>query len=192
MIRIEPSLEAPLVTSTLVHAKPVWTMNMARPTQSADLKNLFILLVRFYLNLHKIRPKIVNLYFISNKMSRNIFFSLTLFALLAFSATALQAQDQEEKTPEEMALEEADRLEEMLTLLPHQTFFIDSILQHDMRAMHDELQQLQMSGTREYVAFKQVRDKWVAQIDSAYKKVLTYDQWMQYCRSTGKLSKEEL
>lgn len=125
-------------------------------------------------------------------MSRNIFFSLMLSALLACSATALHAQDQEEKTPEEMALEEADRLEEMLTLLPHQTFFIDSILQHDMRAMHDELQQLQMSGTREYVAFKQVRDKWVAQIDSAYKKVLTYDQWMQYCRSTGKLSKEEL
>lgn len=134
----------------------------------------------------------MNLYFISNKMSRNIFFSLTLFALLAFSATALQAQEQEEKTPEEMALEEADRLEKMLTLLPHQTFFIDSILQHDMRAMHDELQQLQMSGTREYIAFKQVRDKWVAQIDSAYKKVLTHDQWMEYCRSTGKLSKEEL
>lgn len=125
-------------------------------------------------------------------MSRNIFFSLTLLALLTFSATALQAQDQEQKTPEEMALEEADRLEEMLTLLPHQTFFIDSILQHDMRAMHDEMQQLQMSGTREYIAFKQVRDKWIAQIDSAYKKVLTHDQWMQYCRSTGKLSKEEL
>ena len=134
----------------------------------------------------------MNLYFISNKMSRNIFFSLTLLALLTFSATALQAQDQEQKTPEEMALEEADRLEEMLTLLPHQTFFIDSILQHDMRAMHDEMQQLQMSGTREYIAFKQVRDKWIAQIDSAYKKVLTHDQWMQYCRSTGKLSKEEL
>ena len=102
-------------------------------------------------------------------MSRNIFFSLTLLALLTFSATALQAQDQEQKTPEEMALEEADRLEKMLTLLPHQTFFIDSILQHDMRAMHDEMQQLQMSGTREYIAFKQVRDKWIAQIDSAYK-----------------------
>ena len=134
----------------------------------------------------------MNLYFISNKMSRNIFFSLTLIAILTFSATSLRAQDQEQKTPEEMAAEEADRLEEILTLKPHQTFFIDSILQHDMRGMYDELQQLQMSGTREYVAFKQVRDKWIAQIDSAYKKVLTHDQWMQYCRSTGKLSKEEL
>ena len=61
-----------------------------------------------------------------------------------------------------------------------------------MRAMHDELQQLQMSGTREYIAFKQVRDKWIAQMDSAYKKVLTEYQWMQYRRSIGKLSKEDL
>lgn len=125
-------------------------------------------------------------------MSRNIIIPLAVLASLLLPAGGLMAQDQEMKTPEEMALEEADRLEKMLTLLPHQTFFIDSILQHDMRAMHDELQQLQSSGTREYIAFKQVRDKWVAQIDSAYKKVLTHDQWMQYCRSTGKLSKEEL
>ena len=126
-------------------------------------------------------------------MSRNIIFILALIFSLTFSASALYAQNQEEeKTPEEMALEEADRLEELLKLEPHQTFYIDSILQHDMRAMHDELQELQMSGTREYIAFKQVRDKWVAQMDSAYKKVLTHDQWMQYCRSSGKLSKEEL
>jgi len=135
----------------------------------------------------------VNLYFISNIMHRNIIRIITLMLAITLSATALKAQEQEEqKSPEEMALEEADRLEEMLVLQPHQTFYIDSILQHDMRALHDELQQLQMSGTREYVAFKQVRDKWIARIDSAYKKVLTEEQWMQYCRSTGKLSKEEL
>ena len=135
----------------------------------------------------------MNLYFISNIMHRNIIRIITLMLAIILSATALKAQEQEEqKSPEEMALEEADRLEEMLVLQPHQTFYIDSILQHDMRALHDELQQLQMSGTREYVAFKQVRDKWIARIDSAYKKVLTEEQWMQYCRSTGKLSKEEL
>ena len=135
----------------------------------------------------------MNLYFISNIMHRNIIRIITLMLAITLSATALKAQEQEEqKSPEEMALEEADRLEEMLVLQPHQTFYIDSILQHDMRALYDELQQLQMSGTREYVAFKQVRDKWIARIDSAYKKVLTEEQWMQYCRSTGKLSKEEL
>lgn len=126
-------------------------------------------------------------------MDRNIFIRTAFMLIMLLPAASLSAQDPEEqKTPEEMALEEADRLEKLLTLQPHQTFYIDSILQHDMRAMHDELQGLQMSGTREYIAFKQVRDKWVAQMDSAYKKVLTHDQWMQYCRSSGKLSKEEL
>ena len=135
----------------------------------------------------------MNLYFISNKMSRNIIFSTALTLTMTVFSTALSAQNQqEEKTPEELALDEADRLEELLALEPHQTFYIDSILQHDMRAMHDELQQLQMSGTREYIAFKQVRDKWIAQMDSAYKKVLTEYQWMQYRRSIGKLSKEDL
>ncbi len=89
-------------------------------------------------------------------------------------------------------MDEADRLEEMLELEPHQTFYIDSILQHDMRAMHDEMQMLQLAGTREYTAFKQVRDKWLLQIDSAYRKVLTNYQWMVYQRSLGKLSKEEM
>ena len=135
----------------------------------------------------------MNLYFISNKMSRNIIFSTALILTMTVFSTALSAQNQqEEKTPEELALDEADRLEELPALEPHQTFYIDSILQHDMRAMHDELQQLQMSGTREYIAFKQVRDKWIAQMDSAYKKVLTEYQWMQYRRSIGKLSKEDL
>ena len=126
-------------------------------------------------------------------MARNIFFRFAISLALLLPATVLSAQNEDEpKTPEELAFQEADRLEKLLSLQPHQTFYIDSILQHDMRAMHNELEALQMSGTREYIAFKQVRDKWVAQMDSAYKKVLTHDQWMQYCRSAGKLSKEEL
>ena len=126
-------------------------------------------------------------------MARNIFFRFAITLALLLPATVLSAQNEDEpKTPEELASQEADRLEKLLSHQPHQTFYIDSILQHDRRAMHNELEALQMSGTREYIAFKQVRDKWVAQMDSAYKKVLTHDQWMQYCRSTGKLSKEEL
>lgn len=135
----------------------------------------------------------MNLNFISNKMIRNIIFTLTLILATAVYSPLVLAQNQEdEKTPEELALEEADRLEELLKLEPHQTFYIDSILQHDMRALHDEMQILQQSGTKEYTVFKQVRDKWLSKIDSAYMKVLTEDQWMEYRKSTGKLSKEEL
>lgn len=126
-------------------------------------------------------------------MTRNILFTLALmFALAIYSPTIMAQNQEDEKTPEELALEEADRLEELLKLEPHQTFYIDSILQHDMRAMHDEMQFLQSSGTKEYTAFQQVRDKWLSRIDSAYVKVLTEYQWLEYRKFSGKLSREEL
>ena len=72
-------------------------------------------------------------------MTRDIIIKLMLTLAVLTSATVLRAQnEEEEKTPEDMATEEANRLERLLKLEPHQTFFIDSILQHDMRAMHDE------------------------------------------------------
>lgn len=118
---------------------------------------------------------------------------MVLCAMLVASALHAQSRNQEEeKTPEEMALEEADRLERLLKLEPHQTFFIDSTLQHDMQAMYYEASLLEMSGTQEYTAYKQVRDRWMARIDSSYRKIMTEYQWLIYRRDAGKLSKEEL
>lgn len=126
-------------------------------------------------------------------MTRDIIIKLMLTLAVLTSATVLRAQnEEEEKTPEDMATEEANRLERLLKLEPHQTFFIDSILQHDMRAMHDEIEALRTSGTQEYTAYKQVQDRWVDQIDSSYRKILTEYQYMIYRRDIGKLSKEEL
>ena len=126
-------------------------------------------------------------------MTRDIIIKLMLTLAVLTSATLLRAQnEEEEKTPEDMATEEANRLERLLKLEPHQTFFIDSILQHDMRAMHDEIEALRASGTQEYTAYKQVQDRWVNQIDSSYRKILTEYQYMIYRRDIGKLSKEEL
>lgn len=126
-------------------------------------------------------------------MTRDIIIKLMLTLAVLTSATVLRAQnEEEEKTPEDMATEEANRLERLLKLEPHQTFFIDSILQHDMRAMHDEIEALRASGTQEYTAYKQVQDRWVNQIDSSYRKILTEYQYMIYRRDIGKLSKEEL
>ncbi len=125
-------------------------------------------------------------------MTRDIIIKLMLTLAVLASTTVLNAQNEEEITPEELAEKEANRLEELLKLEPHQTFFIDSILQHDMRALHDDIEALKASGTQEYTAYKQIQDKWTNQIDSAYKKVLTEYQYMIYRRNAGKLNKEEL
>ncbi len=107
------------------------------------------------------------------------------------SSTLVFAQEQQdEKSPEERAYERAQYLEEMLKLEPHRTFFVDSILQHDMRALYDEYMGLRASGTQDYHVYQQVKDKWNAQIDSSFRKVLTEDQWYEYLKLTGKLPKE--
>lgn len=126
-------------------------------------------------------------------MTRDIIIKLMLTLAVLISTTVLRAQNGEgERTPEEIATEEANRLERLLKLEPHQTFFIDSILQHDMKALHDEIEALKTSGTQEYTVYKQVQDRWADQIDSSYRKVLTEYQYMIYRRDIGKLSKEEL
>ncbi len=126
-------------------------------------------------------------------MTRDIIIKLMLTLAVLISTTVLRAQNGEgERTPEEIATEEANRLERLLKLEPHQTFFIDSILQHDMKALHDEIEALKTSGTQEYTVYKQVQDRWADQIDSSYRKVLTEYQYMIYRRDIGKLSNEEL
>ena len=116
----------------------------------------------------------------------------TIFTLLllSFSATIFAQQQQEEKTPEEIATEEADRLEKLLKLEPHQTFFIDSVLQHDMRAMYDEMQLMKQSGTQEFIVYQRIKEKWGNRIDSSYMNILTEKQWLEYLRSTNRMTKE--
>lgn len=116
----------------------------------------------------------------------------TIFTLLllSFSATIFAQEQQEEKTPEEIATEEADRLEKLLKLEPHQTFFIDSVLQHDMRSMYDEMQLMKQSGTQEFIVYQRIKEKWGNKIDSSFMNILTEKQWLEYLRSTNRMTKE--
>lgn len=99
-------------------------------------------------------------------------FSAVCLLLLPLFASA-QNQQEEEKTPEELAIEEANRLERRLGLEPHQTFYIDSVLQHNTRAMYDEIMAMRAAGTQEVSVFIQIKQIWSARTDSAYKKILT-------------------
>lgn len=116
-----------------------------------------------------------------------------LFSII-FSAVPLKASAQEEeekKTPEELAYEQAEKMEKDLKLKPHQTFFVDSVLQHDMRALNDEFMFMRASGVQEVTVYQKIQEKWTSQIDSSFKKILNEDQWLLYLRNTGRLSKEQ-
>lgn len=119
----------------------------------------------------------------------NILKKVAFSILFTLCTIMVYAQEQEQKDPEEMAIEQALEFEKSLSLLPHQAFFIDSILRHDMVAMSEEIKEMQNSGTQEYTLYKQIREKWVAQIDSSFKKVLDDNQWIKYLKLTGKYIK---
>ncbi|HIZ85196.1 MAG TPA: hypothetical protein IAC04_01755 [Candidatus Coprenecus stercoravium] len=119
---------------------------------------------------------------------------LGILLIATVSCTVLSAQntEEEEKTPEEIAFEMSERLEGLLNLEPHQTFYVDSTLQHDMKALHDEITALEMSGTMENLVYRKVQERWFNQIDSSFRKIMTEYQWLIYRRDSGKLSKDEL
>ena len=124
-------------------------------------------------------------------MKQSILLKTLAIFIFCTIQTAIYAQEQQpEKSPEELATEEANRLEELLNLEPHQTFYIDSVLQHDMRGMYDEMQVMRESATQEYIVYQRIKEKWTAKIDSAYVKILTEKQWMEYLRSTNRMTKE--
>lgn len=122
-------------------------------------------------------------------MKQRIF---TLFAIIFFSTVASFAQQQEPpKSIQEVAIEEALRLERILKLEPHQAFYIDSILQHDMQAMDTEMQELRSAGINDFRNFETIRKKWLEQVKSSFQKVLTEEQYIEYLKEIGQYKKEK-
>ena len=64
-----------------------------------------------------------------------------LLAMAAlFISSPLAAQQQPEKSPEEMAIEEADRLEKELMLNGAQLFYVDSVLRANFLGLQDDME----------------------------------------------------
>lgn len=90
-----------------------------------------------------------------------------------------------------MAIEEAARLERELKLEPHQAFYLDSILQHDMVAMDKEMQELRSAGVQDFRNFEVIREKWLEQVKASVKKILSDDQYIKYLKEIGQYKKEK-
>lgn len=105
--------------------------------------------------------------------------------VLAFFAVKAQDNDQKPPSPEEMAVEEATRLENLLKLEDWQVFYVDSILCHDYDAMMKEMDALQKARVENPDLFYAVNDKWMEKIQDAYHKIFTESQWETYMKSGG-------
>lgn len=115
---------------------------------------------------------------------RKILFILA--ALLCLGVQSVSAQEPEKPDPIEIAGKEADRLLEFLELNSHQAFYVDSILQYNLKHMYDELERLQKGGMQNYNSYKSVQDKWVDKSCEAFKEIFTEDQYYKYMVSIGK------
>lgn len=125
-------------------------------------------------------------------MSKRIYRVLTITSLSLFLSKALICQNQEPpKTIDEIAIEEALRLERLLDLEPHQAFYVDSILRHDMSGMQKEMDELKNSGINDFHLYNEIREKWLTQAEGALKAILTEKQFTTYLKDIGRYKKDK-
>ena len=110
-----------------------------------------------------------------------------IFALAALlCSTQLSAQQPEQKSPEEMAIDEANKLETQLMLDGAQLFYVDSILRHNFIGLSDEMEALRARGSQDIGTYNTVREKWIQKTMDAFKAILSEQQYIKYLKYLGK------
>ena len=114
----------------------------------------------------------------------------TLALLFAFAAlfifSPLAAQQQPEKSPEEYAIEEADRLEKELKLNGTQMFYVDSILRANFTSLQEDMERLKERGSEDYDTYTVTREKWIQKTMDSFKGILDEQQYIKYLKYLGK------
>lgn len=114
---------------------------------------------------------------------KRMFLSILACSLFLLGAAPEALAQQKERTPEEIASQEAERLETLLDLEGWQVFYVDSILQNNYSHMQAELYGLRDSKVENVDLYVSVRDKWNQLTYDAFSKVFNEDQWNRYLKS---------
>lgn len=106
---------------------------------------------------------------------------------LVISLSPLAAQNQmspeeKEKKLSEFIQKEVEKLESSLKLEDWQVFYADSILNHDYRAMQEEMDELIAKKVSNADIFAQTSDTWSEKIYVAMNKILNEEQWAKYLK----------
>lgn len=102
-----------------------------------------------------------------------------------------QTPEQREKQMTEFIDKEVKRLTDMLDLEYWQEFYVDSTLNHDLRARQAELLDMQKARVENSDLYMAISDKWMEKIDSAYRRFFTEEQWEKYWKSGAKRAQKE-
>lgn len=110
-------------------------------------------------------------------------FAMMLVIVFASCLNKTYAQSQEPVDLNQLAEEEADRLQRLLDLEDWQTFYVDSTLKANYVILQKDLENLHKSKVSNISLFQEVRDKCWDNVDAAYKKYFTEEQWAAYLKS---------
>ncbi|MBQ3175164.1 MAG: hypothetical protein IJB58_04255 [Bacteroidales bacterium] len=107
-------------------------------------------------------------------------------ALFSMSAVVALAQEQPEKSPEQIAATEVEHWESLLELTPSQTFYVDSILTHNYKCMFEDIERMRGMGMQSPDTYRAVQGKWVEKNVVAMKEVLEEQQYIAYLKAIGR------
>ena len=118
-------------------------------------------------------------------MKKILFAALCL--LISFGTTTLAQEQQmsaeeKEKKMDEFVQQQVEKLETNLKLEDWQTFYADSILNHDYRALQAELDALTEAKVANRDLYTMASDKWAEQIYNAMHAILNEEQWARYLK----------
>ena len=122
-------------------------------------------------------------------------FILTAALFLAFCGFA--AAQEQPLTPEQQEKKMRESIEEMvlnyeenLKLESWQTFYVDSILTHNIGAMNAEMQEFSRNRVENWDLYYIVQDKWSEETYNAFRKILNDEQWASYLKSGAAKAKK--
>lgn len=118
-------------------------------------------------------------------MKKILFAAIALFisGAAAFAQQQPMSPEEKAKKMDEFIQQQVNKLETSLKLEDWQVFYADSILNHDYRALQEELDELTESKVSNNDLYTQVSDKWAERIYNAMNKILDEDQWNKYLKS---------
>ena len=116
---------------------------------------------------------------------------LLLFILFSLSFVSLSAQNEpKQKTPIEIAAEQADKLEKDLELNYRQVYLIDSVLQTNLTGAFNDFENMKAAGRQYNAGYQSVKEMWQKKTEIAFKSILSEEQYKKYLIIIGKLDRK--